>query len=312
VIKRGTFDPMTRVIIAVVFGVVPEVLIDGIVTHSQLNPGNGPGQATFTVTGKDLTTAMNLKDKSAEYPNQPDFVIVTKVLKNYAKYGITPLPRPTTDVPLMIHRITEQTETDLEFIQKLARRNGFVFYLEPVTIGVNKAHWGPENRLGLPQRALSVGQGSISNVETINFTDDALAVAGIEGVIVEPISKMRIPIPALPSLRMPPLAARPARPYRTTLQRDTANQRPATAATRMLAAATNTPDAATATGTLNSVRYGHALRARKLAGVSGAGLAHDGFWYVQSVTHTISRGNYTQAFELSREGTGTLTPVVRR
>src|SRR5262245_57717453 len=68
-IQNGTFDPMTRVILGVVFGVLPEVLIDGVVTHSQFNPGNAPGQATFTVTGKDLTTAMDLEEKNASYEN---------------------------------------------------------------------------------------------------------------------------------------------------------------------------------------------------------------------------------------------------
>jgi hypothetical protein len=39
-------------------------------------------------------------------------------------------------------------------------------------------------------------------------------------------------------------------------------------------------------------------------------LDYDGFYYVKSVTHTISRTSYSQSFGLSREGTGTLTPVV--
>jgi hypothetical protein len=31
---------------------------------------------------------------------------------------------------------------------------------------------------------------------------------------------------------------------------------------------------------------------------------------VRGVTHQIARGSYTQKFRISREGTGTLTPVV--
>ena len=73
----------------------------------------------------------------------------------------------------------------------------------------------------------------------------------------------------------------------------------------------STTDPATAEGEVDGVRYGNALRARKLVGVRGAGLTHDGFWYVKRVTHAIARGEYTQRFSLSREGTGTLTPVVR-
>src|SRR5690242_3159148 len=47
-----------RVIIGVVMGVMPEPLIDGVITHTQFNPGSAPGQATFTVTGKDLSAVM--------------------------------------------------------------------------------------------------------------------------------------------------------------------------------------------------------------------------------------------------------------
>jgi hypothetical protein len=310
-IQGGMFAPLTRVIVGVVFGVMPEVLIDGVITHSQFNPGTTPGQATLTVTGKDLTTLMDLEEKNESFENQPDFLIVSRVLANYAQYGIAPVPTPTSDVPIMTDRIPRQQETDLRFIQRLATRNGFVFYLEPVTFGVSTGYWGPQQRAGLPQPALTIDMGHATNVQSLSFSNDALAATGTRGSIVEPFTKMTIPIPALPSLRIPPLAANPATPLRTTLQRDSANQNPGTAATRMLAASTNTPDTATAEGEADGVRYGAALRARKLVGLRGAGMTHDGFWYVRRVTHSITRGAYSQKFSLGREGSGSLTPVVR-
>jgi hypothetical protein len=313
-LQGGTLAPMTRVVVGVMFGVVPEVLIDGVITHTQFNPGSAPGEATLTVTGRDLTTLMDLEEKNASYENQPDFLIVTGVLAGYARYGIVPQPTPTTDVPIMLQRIPRQQETDLQLIRRLAQGNGFVFYLEPVTFGVSTAYWGPENRLGLPQPALSVNLGSASNVKSLDFANDALAVVGTRGVFVEPTTKTSIPIPALPSLKVPPLAAMPATPYRTALQRDTAKENSATAAISALASTMNSPDPATANGELDSVRYGTALRARKLVGVRGAGQTHDGLWYVRRVTHTIMLGanaQYSQRFSLSREGTGALTPVVR-
>jgi hypothetical protein len=36
----------------------------------------------------------------------------------------------------------------------------------------------------------------------------------------------------------------------------------------------------------------------------------DGIYYVNSVTHSLSRGEYRQQFTLSREGFGTTTAVV--
>lgn len=312
-LQNGTVDPMKRVIIAVLLGVVPEVLIDGVVTHHQFDPGNQPGQATLTVTGRDLSALLDLEEKNESYPNQPDFVIAGNVLAGYAKYGIVPQPTPTTDIPSMLERIPRQHETDLQFLQRLAERNGFVFYLEPLTPGVSQAYFGPENRLGLPQPALSVNQGATTNVRSIRFTNDALAVVGSRGTFLDPITKTSFPIPTLPSLKVPPLAAMPAVPNRIRLERATANQGPATAATTALAGSAREPDPVTADGEVDVVRYGHALRARRLVGVTGVGLTYGGFWYVRRVTHTITpRDSYTQQFQLSREGTLTLTPMVPR
>lgn len=121
---------------------------------------------------------------------------------------------------------------------------------------------------------------------------------------------MSIPIPSLPALRVPPLALSPLPARRKVFLRKTANQNPAQAATTAIAASTRAPDPVTGTGEIDNARYGGVLRARKLVGVRGVGLSYDGFYYVRRVTHTIRPGDYTQSFSISREGTGTLTPVV--
>src|SRR5262245_40211392 len=82
-IQNGSVAPMKRIVIGVLFGAVPEVLIDGVITHHQFNPGSQPGQARLTVTGRDLTTLLDLEEKNEEFPNQPDFLIATKVLAAY-------------------------------------------------------------------------------------------------------------------------------------------------------------------------------------------------------------------------------------
>src|SRR5262249_30066108 len=116
--------------------------------------------------------------------------------------------------------------------------------------------------------------------------------------------------PSLPSLRVPPLVPSPTEARRTVLMRDTANQNPAQAATTALARATRSPDSVRGEGELDSVRYGKVLRARKLVGVRGVGFTYDGLYYVRSVTHAIARGQYNQRFSTTREGTGSLSPVL--
>lgn len=60
-------------------------------------------------------------------------------------------------------------------------------------------------------------------------------------------------------------------------------------------------------GALDVLRYGRMLKARRLVGVRGAGVAYDGLYYVSSVT-TIRRGQFRQNFELTRNGLDSITP----
>ena len=60
-LPAGYFDPMvTRVIIIVTLGGVPNVLMDGIVTRQEMQPSNEPGQSTLTITGEDLSVLMDV------------------------------------------------------------------------------------------------------------------------------------------------------------------------------------------------------------------------------------------------------------
>jgi hypothetical protein len=309
-VGSGVLDLFNRVVIGVLIGLTPEILIDGIITHHELSPSDEPGHSTFTVTGKDVSVMLDLDEKNDKFENQPDFMIVTRVLLGYPQYGLAPMVTPTTDVPIMLQRIPHQAETDLQFIKRLARKNGFVFYIEPLTFGVNTAYFGVENRLGIPQSALTVGMGFWTNTRNLRFSNDGLAPVTSASSFIEPITKTRVPIPSLPSLRIPPLAASPALARRRVILRDTANDDPSLALTSSVAAVTRAPEAVTGDGEVDTERYGAVLRARKLVGVRGVGRSYDGFYYVRSVTHTISIGAYTQRFSLSREGSGALLPAV--
>lgn len=309
-LKTPALAPGNRVVVGVVLGIVPEVLIDGLITHHQVKVTGG-SSGELTVTGKDITSAMDLEERNSGFDNQPDSVIAMRIIATYPQFGLVPAVTPTTDIPLQTDRVPSQQETDLGFLKRTAERNGFVFYVEPVTFGVNKAYWGPENRLGLPQPALTQDMGAATNLRTLDFSHDSLLPTAPSGVFVEPFLKLSIPIPALPSLKIPPLASSPAPAMRRTIEREVANQNPLQAATTVVASATNTGNAVSGDGEVDSVKYGHVLRARRLVGVRGAGLSYDGLYSVGSVTHKLARGEYTQRFRISREGTSTTVPMVR-
>lgn len=304
----GILDTGSRVIITAIIGVLPQVLIDGIITTHQVMPSNKPGESRLIVTGEDISLKLDLEEKNETFPNQPDSVIVTRIV---SQYGLVPKVTPTTDVPIILDRIPTQQCTDLAFIQQLAQRNGFVFYIEPGPApGVTFAYWGLDNRSGAPQPALTMNMGPDTNLDMpVIFSFNALGPAAPQVTIVDPLTKLAIPIP-VPSSLHPPLASRPATPLRKTLPRDTANLNLAQATLRAISANNQSSDALTATGEVDAVRYGRALRARQLVGLRGTGFSYDGNYYVREVTHHIERGQYKQRFTLTREGRGALTPAV--
>lgn len=309
-LQGGSLNLFNRVIIAVFLGMLPEVLIDGVITNHQIAPSNEPGMSTLTVMGKDISQMMDLEEANDRYPNQPDSVIVGRLLANYARYGLIPAVTSTTEIPIETDRVTRQYETDLRCIRRLAERNGFVFYVEPLTIGANRAYWGPKTRAGMLQSALSMNMGGATNIKSLNFTQDGLSAASVKASFIESFSRTVIPLPTVPPLRVPPLASTPTPSRRVTLLRDTANRGAAATAREMLSAVTSQPDTVTGDGEVATIHYGHVLRARRLVGLRGAGISYDGQYYVKSVSHRISRGEYNQSFSISREGTGPLMPMV--
>lgn len=310
-------ENFNRVIIMISFGLMPTVLIDGIITHKQLNPSTEPGQSKLTVTGEDVSIMMDREEKSTTHPNQPDPVIVAKIIGSYAKYGLVPtvVPPPSMDIPIEVNRVPSQQKTDLEYIQELAGNYDYVFYVEPTAVPmVNKAYWGPKEYTSLPQKALTLNMGSFTNVMSINFQYSSLDSTVVTGSVQDPLLNMEVPIVTVGSLR-PPLALFPdllknIGSAKKKKYRAKGGVNAIQAYGEAQATTDSSTDAVTATGELDGLSYGDALRARKLVGLRGVGFLHDGYYYVKKVTHKISHGEYKQSFTISREGLGSTTPVV--
>ena len=308
--------PLLRVIIVVTINGLPQVLMDGVLTHTEVNPGAKPGQSALTVTGEDLTRVMDLQDLSGIilFPAMPLEARVALIIAKYAVYGIIPLVIPSlfTDVPIPVERIPAQQGTDLKYIEQLASQVGHVFYIDPGPVpGTNTAYWGPEIKFGVPQPALNFDMDAYTNVESLNFsfksTEYTLPIVFIQNQLTHvPIP---IPIPPINPLQ-PPLGAIPPLPTSVTVLRDTAKLSPMQAISRGLKVAGQAQDAVTGTGTLDVLRYGRLLQARKLVGVRGAGTAYDGLYYVKSVTTNLKRNEIKQTFNLTRNGLVSITPVV--
>lgn len=308
--------PFSRVLLLVNFNAVPEVLMDGIITTQQFNPGSEPGTSTLTVTGEDVSVMMDLEERSAEHPAQPEALIALKLIATYAQYGLIPnvIPPPTIDVPLPTERTPVQQGTDLAYLQEMASRFAYTFYVTPGPAPLtNTAYWGPPVRVGVPQKALSVNMNPVSNVTSISFQHNGLATTFVEGEVQDRRLNEAIPVRTFASTRVP-LVSQPGwlvQPHTKVRQlRETGLDVTQAYARAQALTDESTDEVVTASGELDALRYEAILKPRGLVGLRGVGYSYNGFYYVKQVSHSLQRGSYTQSFTLTREGVGALTPVV--
>jgi len=315
-LPSGFFDPRTRVIIIVTVNGTPEVLMDGIITKHDVTPSSEPGKSTLTVTGLDISALMDFIDLTGiPYPALPNFLIVDIVLAKYLLFGCVPvvIPDLVNIISNPLEKFPKQQGTDYRYVTTLGQKSGYVFYIDPgPEPGMSLAYWGPEFGGFLPtQPALSINLDAATNVESLNFSYNGLAATQYIATILEKNSKIPIPIP-IPSIDFlkASLSEKAPTPLKSKVIGDLASKSFGEAALLVVGALLATDDAITGSGSLDVLRYGHVLKARRKVAVRGAGTYYDGLYNVKSVTHNLKRGEYKQSFTLNREGTGAISPVV--
>jgi hypothetical protein len=317
-VAGSSLPPIIRVVLIATVNGQAEVLIDGVVTRTDVASGSDSSTSTLTVTGTDLTAVMNWDlfnpIKNLPLPAMPNEVRVLLLLAKYAVFGVIPMVIPSVliDIPIPTDRIPRQQGSDLAYIRALAEEVGYVFYLKPGPVtGTSIAYWGPEIKVGVPQPALNVDMDAETNVESLSFSysgeNAALPIVYVQNQ--ESKVLFVIPIPSITPLN-PPLGLVPAIPKQFPEFRETAKYGPVRAALVGLAKAAQTAEVVSAQGNLDVLRYGRPLRARELVGVRGVGTAFDGLYYVKNVTHNIKRGEYKQSFNLARNGLISTVPRV--
>ncbi|HEX3473124.1 MAG TPA: hypothetical protein VHT28_18235 [Silvibacterium sp.] len=311
----GSPVPIIRVILVATFGGLPQVVMDGVVKHTEVVPDAMVGSSKLVATGEDLTAIMDLIDLSGlPYPGlTPDLRVLT-ILAKYSVFGIIPevVPVITPDIELPVERIPTQKGTDLAYIRQLAKEAGYVFYLEPGPVpGTTQAYWGPQIKIGVPQAALNVNMDAFTNVESLNLRYEPQSAVLPIVFIQDQITKLVLPLPIPPVTPLnPPLGLIVPVPQKIEELEDTAKLSPAQAIMLGIARASETADVVSADGSLDVMRYGQILKARQLVGLRGAGLAFDGLYYVESTKHQIRLGEYKQSFSLKRNALVSNLPVV--
>jgi hypothetical protein len=302
------FRPLVPVTIRVAAGPgVPLTVINGFVADGQMAVSNTPGASTYEVVGMDaLGTIMAHVDQPFTWPNMSDDLIATAI---FGRYGMIPVVMPAPPLRTMLDTTTTQRGNDASFLRQLAARNGFSLYVQPEPAsGRDMGHFHPPLAPPLPpQGVLSIDFGAQTNLDSFSVSNDMLGPTGVLGLKSDPRSRAPIPVVAPAAAEMP-MGLEPALsrivppPVERVYGTDAAS--PAEAQYQATQRATESARTIRATAEVDGLKFARPLFAGVPVLVRGAGRQHSGLYYVDSVTHRISRDEYKQSVGMWRNAVG--------
>ena len=273
-------------------------LLTGYVTHLRPEFGAGPEQCVLEIWGMDTAVLMDRVDRLRDWPGKRDSDIATEL---FQAYGLTPDVTDTAIVHDELVSTIIQRETDLQFLKRLALRNGFECYVEGDT-----GYFGPLRLADAPQPVLAVQFGDETDVSRFSLEINALAPADVAMYQVDRMSGDLLDAtasttsePVLGSTGPAGLLAPGMAAAHVVIA-----QTVATGAPEMAALCQGLHDRGewfvTGEGEVAANQYGAVLRPRATVTVKGIGETHSGVYYVTHVTHRFTGDGYRQDIKVRR------------
>ncbi|MEZ4293400.1 MAG: contractile injection system protein, VgrG/Pvc8 family [Polyangiaceae bacterium] len=285
-------------------------LFAGFVTHVRPHFEIVESNAYLEVLAMDAAVLLNAEERVEAYPGQTDNEVAEKVFSRYqiTFQGETTGTRHEEDKQLLVQR-----GTDWELVQRLARRNGFVCYLEPdPQSGDVTAYFRPRALKDTPQPDLTVLRDD-PNLKWLDLQATMSGPARVKGAAIDPIGKRIVRSDGSPKLD--PLGDKPlgddiesalkqaGATGSVSLLRDPFPQETAIA-DEGSAATDRALFAVEARGEVDTTLYRGLLRARRPVLIKGVGRMFAGVYYVRAVRTTIDEGVISQTFVAERNALG--------
>jgi len=300
---------LVRVLLVAGRGKAASVAMDGVIVDHRVSGPARNRKPMLEVGGEDLTRVMDLNAAvTRSFPGMPVNVRVQTLLASYAVLGVTPvvIPPPLADVPLVTDRIPHQVGTDYAYIRLLADSVGHRFSLDPGPVpGSSIAYWGPEPRGDRAHPSLVIDFQRPRNVDALQLRFDAMQRVVPLAVVLDPASKVLIPVPAPDISALGAPLGRVVPPAHRLQRLSSAAKLTVTeAAAGLLAEAARSAQATSGHGHLRIAGGQARLRAGSIVEVRRAPDAFNGLFAVARVRDTITASRHLQEFELVRAGLG--------
>ena len=303
------FTRLARIKLSVTVGSGQAIpLIDAYVIDVDTTFSNEPGGSLLTVTAMDPTVLMHLEEKVKAWPNMMDSDVASAIFSD-AAYGFTPVVESTGWSRQENDHTLMQRGTDIQFLQRLAERNGYECFVEMNDAGQVEGHFHPPKRDGTPQGTLTVNTGAATNVNKFHSRFDMLGPTVAKGTTLDPDDASAQDGDIQQGTQSDGMGDSPTVPAdrpRKVLLSQLAMAQAGEVQRYAQAVVDRSSWSIQAEGELNTVAYGGVLRAKKPVLVRGIGRQFSGRYYVERVLHVIDgSGAYVQRFSLRRNATGT-------
>jgi phage protein D len=275
-----------------------EQLISGYITHIKPAFGLNPEEARLEIWGMDASVLMDREDKLKDWPNMKDSDIATEI---FSSYSLKPQVTDTGVIHDEAISTVIQRETDIQFLKRLALRNGYECYVDG-----DSGYFQPPQVSSTPQPVLAVQFGSNTNVNRFGLEVNALTPANVSMFQLDRLNKQVLDATADSSDDQALGANTPDTYLGTGMQPAVVyvGQTVTTGTPEMTALCQGLFERGswfvTGEGEVAANLYGSVLKPRATVTIKGIGKTYSGVYYVTHVTHSFTPDGYKQHFRVKR------------
>lgn len=279
-----------------------ECLVKGPVHGQRIGLQHGGAGSTLEVRGSDTSVVMDREARSVIWSDVTDSDAVSSILNNY---GYTPDVGTTSAGHYEDKHTLVQRATDLQFVRRLARRNGFLFWVSSDARGNETAHFQRPPLGGSPVAELVINLDS-PTIQQLSIEWDVERPTSVEALQLDLNTKDDLeggveesPLEALGASSLAAITG-DTRSMQLTAPSDDAGDLGARGEGALIEAGWFIK----ATCETSLERLGRLVRAHTVVQVRGAGSRHSGRYFVAAVRHVIDDVAHRMEIELVRNGWG--------
>jgi hypothetical protein len=285
----------------IVPGTAPDCLVRGPVHAQHVHLRHGGAGSDLEVRGADTSIAMDRELRSVVWDGITDTDAVRSIVVD--KHGYVPDVHPTPALHGESKHTLVQRDSDLRFVRRLARRNGFLFWVTASPLGVETAHFRRPPVDDASAATLTINLDDPS-VRSLDLDWDVERPTSAEGLQLDLNGKTELdggtgasPLTALGGTGLGAIASE-TRSIEVSAPVDDAGDLRG----RVEGALIEAGWFVTASCSTTAEALGGVVRSHTVVELRGAGSRHSGPYFVTAVRHVIDSTAHRMELELRRNG----------